>query len=238
MRPIVELRRVQEALRELRRVDAAAEESARFELTQSTRQFSRKAQVVLEDTMALSATLLRAGEVDEANMLIAQVEREVHEEEAALLASMEEVERERASRRRKIARLRMARLLAAMVTGASMMAVSVAGIAVAGMFTNRDHADKSATTRTERGNASQTHSRKRVKIAGVSVALTAHQLATFQNISRGGSVNTVEVQGSRRARGSRAVGDRVRRQQCPGSQCGAGPDRGCRRGRKGREARR
>lgn len=195
MRPLDELRHLRKALSELRRADAAAEESARFELTQSTRHFSRKAQDVLEGTMALSATLIRAGEVDEANMLIAQVEREVHEEEAALREAMNEVEVQRVARRRKIARLRMARLLSAMVAGASMMAVSVAGIAVAGMFANRDPADTSASlgTNSEAG-INRMQPRKRVNIAGVSVALTPRQLATFQNISNGGSVQTVEVQ--------------------------------------------
>jgi uncharacterized membrane protein YgcG len=195
MRPLDELRQLQRALRDLRRADAAAEESARFELTQSTRQFSRKAQEVLEDTMALSATLIRAGEVDEANLLIAEVEREVRDEEATLKKTMDEVEVERSERRRKIARLKLARLAAALVAGISLMAVSLAGIAVASMFTHHQSTEARTTSSTHSGSAgsSTTQPRQRVKIAGVVVTLTAHQLRTYQSINNGSAVQNSEV---------------------------------------------
>jgi uncharacterized membrane protein YgcG len=194
MRPLDQLRQLQRALRDLRRADAAAEESARFELTQSTRQFSRKAQEVLEDTMSLSATLIRAGEVDEANLLIAEVEREVRDEEATLKKTMNEVEVERSERRRKIARLKLARLAATLVAGISLMAVSLAGIAVASMFTHHQSTEARTTSSSHPGaGSSTTQPRQRVKIAGVVVTLTAHQLRTYQSINNGSAVQNSEV---------------------------------------------
>jgi hypothetical protein len=194
MRPLDELRRLQRNLRELRRADAAAEESARFELTQSTRHFSRKTQKVLDDTMALSATLMRAGEVEEANLLIAEVEREVREEQAALHEAMNEVSVERSTRRRKIYRLKLARMVAAMVVGASLMALSIGGIGLASLFL--DDKDAGARGHESAVNAAsrQDRIRKRVKIAGVMVKLTPRQLATLNDISSGSSVNDVDVQ--------------------------------------------
>jgi hypothetical protein len=194
MRPLDELRRLQRNLRELRRADAAAEESARFELTQSTRHFSRKTQKVLDDTMALSATLMRAGEVEEAKLLIAEVEREVREEQAALHEAMNEVNIERSTRRRKIYRLKLVRMLAAMVAGASVMALSIGGIGLASLFLHdKDSAGRAHDTAVNVASR-QDHGRKRVKIAGVVVKLTPRQLATFNDISSGSSVNNVEMQ--------------------------------------------
>ena len=193
MRLLDELRRLQQTLRDLRRADAAAEESARFELTQSTRHFSRKTQKVLDDTMALSATLMRAGEVDEANLLIAQVEKEVREEEAALREAMNEVKAERHERRKRMTRLRLARFLAAMVAGASLMALSVGGLAVASLFLEDDGARSNETAVNVAAQKNDAKKGKRVKIAGVSVKLTARQLATYNDLSSGTTVDGDDV---------------------------------------------
>ncbi|MEA2460456.1 MAG: hypothetical protein QOH90_633 [Actinomycetota bacterium] len=192
MRPLDELRQLRRALRELKKADAAAEESARFELTQSTRHFSRKAQETLESTMALSAMLIRAGEVDEAHMLIDQVEREVREEEAALRETMNEVQVDRHERQQKIAKLKLTRLFAGLITGASLMVLSIGGIAVASMFLHRNDPSPAHRARVAAEHR-QIHNRKQVKIAGVSVKLTAHQLATYKHLSAGSSVASSEM---------------------------------------------
>lgn len=172
------------ALRELRQADVAAEESARFELTQSTRHFSRKAKKVMDQTMALSATLIRAGEVEEAGLLIAEAEREVRDQEVALVSAMNERQAERKLRREKITRLRLARLLAVAVVGASLMAVSVAGIAVASIFSGGGDRERSSE---DAGMPEQDRSApvERVRVAGVALKLTPRQLHTYNKLKRG-----------------------------------------------------
>ncbi|HEU4481210.1 MAG TPA: hypothetical protein VFS18_04935, partial [Actinomycetota bacterium] len=107
-RPIRDLRELNRTLDELRCAHEAAEESARFELARSATRFSRRSREVVDSTMNLSAVLMRAGEVAEANRLLAEAHREVATEEAALLETVHYVEAEGAVRREKMTRLRLA----------------------------------------------------------------------------------------------------------------------------------
>src|SRR5687768_14689721 len=62
-----------------------------LELAVSARRFSRRTQAVLDDKLSFSATLMRAGEVEAANRLLAEVGEEVLTEEVALLERVNEV---------------------------------------------------------------------------------------------------------------------------------------------------
>jgi hypothetical protein len=59
-------------------------DKATFELALWTRSFCRYTRKVVDDTFALSATLVRAGELAGATLLLADVGRDVHAEEAVL----------------------------------------------------------------------------------------------------------------------------------------------------------
>lgn len=114
-----------------------------FELAVSARRFSRRTQAVLDDKLSFSATLMRAGEVEAANRLLAEVGEEVLSEEVALLERVNEVKAARsvkAERSEPMTRGRMARTLAVAMLGASLFAFSAAGAAVAGLFTEGDQA--------------------------------------------------------------------------------------------------
>ncbi len=135
--------------------------------------------------MALSAMLIRAGEVEEAGRLIAEVEREVKAEEAALVESINERNMDKKLRSQKMTKLRLAKLLATCMVGASVMAFSVAGIAVASMFAQDDN---DGGSRSDRVSAQQRAARegvKQVRIAGVRVQLTKRQLATLEEVTSG-----------------------------------------------------
>lgn len=111
-----------------------ADRAAGFELAVSARHFSRRTQAVVDDKLSFSAVLMRAGEVDAANRLLAEVEEEVLTEEAALIERVNEVKVARSIERDKITRGRLARTLAVAMLGSSLLAFSVAGAAVVGLF--------------------------------------------------------------------------------------------------------
>ena len=110
---------------------AKDEETASFELTRSARDFSRRTREISDNKLAFSATLVRAGEFEAANRLIADLEVDVRTEEAALAEQVNEVKVVSAIRREKMTRLRLARTLAAATLSAGILMVSVAGVAVA-----------------------------------------------------------------------------------------------------------
>lgn len=111
-----------------------ADRAAGFELAVSARRFSRRTQTVVDDKLSFSAVLMRAGEVEAANRLLAEVEEEVLSEEAALIERVNEVKVARSIERDKITRGRLARTLAVAMLGSSLLAFSVAGAAVVGLF--------------------------------------------------------------------------------------------------------
>lgn len=117
--------------------DAVAEEAASYELTVSARRFSRKTQAVVDDKLNFSATLMRAGEVDAANRLLAEFHDDVREEEAALIEKVNEVKAARSVQRDRLTRARLARVLAVALVGSSLIAFSAAGMAVAGFLKDR-----------------------------------------------------------------------------------------------------
>ena len=111
-----------------------ADRAAGLELAVSARRFSRRTQAVVDDKLSFSATLMRAGEVEAAQRLLAEVEREVLDEEAALIERVNEVKFARSIERDKMTRGRLARTLAVAMLGSSLLAFSVAGAAVVGLF--------------------------------------------------------------------------------------------------------
>ena len=64
--------------------DGATKETAKWELAVWTRGFCEYTRKVVDDTLTLSATLMRAGEIEGATLLLADVERDVHDEESVL----------------------------------------------------------------------------------------------------------------------------------------------------------
>ncbi|MBA2725376.1 MAG: hypothetical protein H0U53_05250, partial [Actinobacteria bacterium] len=72
LRPLRAFRQADRNLKEELHAERAASEAARFEITRSATQFSRRSKEVVDGTINLSAVLMRAGEVDEANRLLAE----------------------------------------------------------------------------------------------------------------------------------------------------------------------
>src|SRR5688500_15840653 len=91
MQFIRDLREATGALKELVADDARHEEDAKLELTVSAQRFSQETREVVDDKLSFSATLMRAGEVDAATRLLAEVEAEVRDNEAALFEQVNEV---------------------------------------------------------------------------------------------------------------------------------------------------
>jgi hypothetical protein len=63
LRPVRALRELDRQLDELSAADRAAREWARFELAKSASRYTRQTKRVVDETMTLSATMMRAGEV-------------------------------------------------------------------------------------------------------------------------------------------------------------------------------
>jgi hypothetical protein len=182
--------------------DAAAEEAASYELTVSARRFSRKTQAVVDDKLSFSATLMRAGEVDAANRLLAEFHDDVREEEAALIEKVNEVKVARSLQRERLTRARLARLLAVALVGSSLLGFSAAGMAVAGFLKDRARTAREATAlpkaiekRATRAVANKTKEMRHVRIGKkvLKLRLTEVELKTIQQLaSRSSSASVLD----------------------------------------------
>lgn len=167
-----------------------------FELAVSARRFSRRTQAVVDDKLSFSATLMRAGEVEAANRLLAEVGEEVLSEEVALLERMNEVKMARsikgdATTRDTMTRGRLARSLAVAMLGASLFAFSAAGAAVAGLFRDNDRAIHGADPRSGTETrialqADRVKGTRQVRVLGnVSLPMTAAQFRKYTKLTSG-----------------------------------------------------
>lgn len=199
------LRGLRADLRELRRVflDLTAapgpeEEAAGYQLVASAHRFTQNTKAVVDDKLSFTATLMRAGEVEAANRLVAEVEQEVVAEEAALFESVNEVKVAQAIRKERMTRVRMARLLATALLGSCLLASSAVAAAFTGMLDDRAVAEKTArAARTQRVRDEVTVARsvaehpskreRRIRIAGVSVGLSPAEIRTYRSLTAGGS---------------------------------------------------
>lgn len=138
LRPLRLLRAIDRQLDELSAADRAAQEVARIELARSATRYSRRTKRVVDETMTLSATLVRAGEVEEANRLMAEVEREVRTEEAALIETVNEVKVAGEVRRRRLLKLKLVKAIATAGLSGSMFMVSAFGVVLARSLVSDD----------------------------------------------------------------------------------------------------
>lgn len=198
--------RVWRDLKELRRLFGEmlspqdVDEPDTFDLAVSARDFSRKATEVADDKLTFSATLMRAGEVDAANRLLAEAEEEVRAEEAALMESVNEVRMAQALKRERITRVRLARVLATAMLGSSLLAFSAIGMAIAGALGDDGarFAGPGATVNARRGYEARgtangddvRRKRTRVRIGGVKLALSPAQMRTYRELTATGNVDS------------------------------------------------
>jgi len=178
------------------------EERASFELTRSARAFSRRTREAADDKLAFSATLMRAGEVEAANRLIADLEVDVRTEEAALAEQVNEVKVVSAARREKVTRLRLARSLAAATLSAGLLMLSVAGVAVGAFI--EDLTDGSTSRQASGGGPAlaalddptgRQRDMKRIRFAdGTRIALSREQFHALKRLTRSGDMNRAELE--------------------------------------------
>jgi hypothetical protein len=180
-------------------------EEAGYELAVSARNFSRNTQAVVDDKLNFSATLMRAGEVSAANRLLEEFERDVREEEAALIERVNEVKMAEAVRRDGLTRVRLARMLTVALIGSSLLSFSAAGMALAGLLKDRASNESADTVRVRladrqdgdtdasQGRAQKHGSLRHVRIGDVKLLLTASQLRTIREL--GGTIDASELQG-------------------------------------------
>jgi hypothetical protein len=194
-----DFRDLRHSVRELMADQTEAEEAASNTIVTCASRFSRRSKRVVDDKLSFSATLMRAGEVDAANRLLNEVEREVRAEEAALIETVNEVKVAQSARRDRITRLRLARTLAAATLSAGILTVSAAGMAVAGFLQDRAEATSAAPSARALetyavANAPRTTDspkpKMRVKrIAGVKVMLTAAEFRQLAVATRGSDID-------------------------------------------------
>jgi hypothetical protein len=198
MQFIKDLREVTGTLRELVADDARHEEDAKLELAVSAQHFAQETRDVVDDKLSFSATLMRAGEVDAAKRLLAEVEAEVRDNEVALIEQVNEVKVARAARRERITRMRLVRSLAVAMLGAAVMATSAAGMAFANFLEDRAQADTTAqasaggrdgsVARAEapaRAHRNRSAAAGKVRFQGMTRVLTPEALAAYQQLTSG-----------------------------------------------------
>lgn len=187
LRPLRKLREIDRQLDELTAAERAAEEWARFEIARSATSFSRNTQKVVDNTMSLSATLMRAGEVHEANRLMAEAEREVRTEEAALIETVNEVKAAGEMRRHRMTKLKIAKAIATAFLSAGMFATSAFGFVMARQFTKDDPvvSDPSGTVAGGPGRTVKRHVGKHaIEVApGIQLRLTSSELKEFEKLT-------------------------------------------------------
>ena len=200
-RAIGDLRELHQSVVELFDDDRTAEAEASLQIARSAQRFSHNTKEVVDDKLSFSATLMRAGEVDAANRLLAEVEHEVREEEAALIETVNEVKVAQSMRRERVTRLRLARMLAVASLGAAVLTFSAAGMAVAGFLRDRaeavsrphdDSADGSPTSRGRKVAASvkDRPAMRRLRIGDVDLLLTKSQFKTLKALTGGAAIGT------------------------------------------------
>lgn len=185
MRPLRAYRRISEQLSELERAEMLADEHARFELARSASRFTQRTQEVVDGTMSLSAALMRAGEVAEANRLLREVERDVASEEAALIETVNEAKVRGAISRSRITRLKLMKMLAAATMGASLFVFSAFGVAVASLLNEPSSGPGSFVERDLGRGLHNSHALETVTIAGIDVELTRSQAHLYGKLTRG-----------------------------------------------------
>jgi hypothetical protein len=195
VRPLRVLRDVNRNLAEQLDAEHAAEEAARFEIARSASQFSRRSREVVDGTINLSAVLMRAGEVEEANRLLAEAEREVRSEKAVLIETVNEVRAEGLERRSRITRLKLMKMLATAFLGGSLMVFSAFGVAVAKFLTDAPpSADASESNRLsgrkagERSEGIRVSRRILVPGTAMRVSLSGRQLSDYLRMKNDPSV--------------------------------------------------
>lgn len=175
-----------------------ADVAAGYQLAVSARRFSRRTKEVVDDKLTFSAALMRAGEVEEANRLLVEVERDVRDEEAALIEKVNEIKVARSIDRPPLTRVRLARALAAAAIGSSILMFSAVGMAVTGLFRDAEGgavaAPEAGRLQSRAGFMADTEMRVVAtrRIAGVDVQMTAGQLKTYRRLTSGGDEQGLE----------------------------------------------
>jgi ribosomal protein L12E/L44/L45/RPP1/RPP2 len=203
MRTFLEdFRDLRRSVRELMEIETEAEAAASNVIVTSASRFSRRSRRVVDDKLSFSATLMRAGEVDAANRLLEEVEREVRTEEAALIETVNEVKVAQTTRRERITRLRLARTLAAAALGAGLLTMSAGGMAVAGFLQDREEVARVARAggvaqRFPAAEGSRTDSPKpklrRLHVGNVKLLLTGAEMKELERVA-GGEVDESNLQ--------------------------------------------
>lgn len=190
------MRALGDSLAELRTKEFIEEERASLELAESALRFTRHAKESVDDKLSFSATLMRAGEVQAATRLIAELEGDVRDEEEALVEAINEVQAARSRRREKITRLRLTRLLITAMLGACVMGFSAMSFAVAGMFAERARSPKPAHVAADLSSLPADHLASRLRpggktvkhlqIGGRLISLNKEQLIAYRELKEGG----------------------------------------------------
>ena len=176
--------------------EGEADDRASYRLAMSAQKFTRQTKEVVDDKLAFSATLMRAGEVSAANRLLEEFERDVRNEEAALIETVNEVKVAESMRRERTTRVRLARTLAAATLGSALLTFSAAGMAVAGYLRDRTITQSRPQVRTADVSVPLTEkvkaphrSMRRLRIGDVHLVLTKSQFAKLRALTGGGSID-------------------------------------------------
>jgi hypothetical protein len=177
------------------------EETATFELTRSARAFSQRAREAVDDKLAFSATLMRAGEAEAAQKLIHDLEQEMQGEKASLAEQVDEVQAAAAKKRAKMTRLRLARTLAAAVLTAGLLSFSAAGWAVASFLADLDEQSRNGSSSRYGRSAQPADSSPRdaatrsIRLPdGTSVTLTQDQFRRFKALAANPNLDRDELE--------------------------------------------
>lgn len=126
--------------RVIRLEEKVGDSEAAYDLAVTTHRFSKRARDMVDDKLSTSAALMRAGEVAEAQRLLAEAEQDLRAEEQELIRQVEELETYRSLHKPRVVvierptRASLSRMLAVAMAACTVLAVATMGGAVMGLF--------------------------------------------------------------------------------------------------------
>ena len=126
--------------RVIRLDEKVGDSEAAYDLAVTTHRFSQRARAMVDDKLSTSAALMRAGEVAEAQRLLAEAEEDLRAEETELMRQVEELESFRSLHKPRVVVIEhptRASLFRALTVGAAasvVIAMATMGGAVIGLF--------------------------------------------------------------------------------------------------------
>jgi hypothetical protein len=192
--------------RVIRLDERTGDSEAAYDLAVTTHRFSSRARAMVDDKLSASAALMRAGEVTEAQRLLAEAEQDLLAEEGELLRQIEELDTYRSLHQQQVVvverptRGSLMRTVAVAAASSAVLALATMGGQVMGLFEPNSPIPSIQASPTidrlgvQQGRSIRSTSARRgvaVRINGVKVVLTRAEWRALKRAQRSGDEEAI-----------------------------------------------